>query len=108
MTTPPPGAEPYGQWGGHPGGYPQQGPHGTQYASQPGYGGYPDQGQYGQDQGQYGGQYGQSGPYQPPYPPSGAYPPPGGYPPQGGGYPPYQPPPARPNRTGMIVGIVVV
>jgi hypothetical protein len=96
MTTPPPGAEPYGQWGGHQGGYPQQGPHGTQYAAQPGYGGYPDQGQYGQ-----------SGPYQPPYQPPGAYPPPGGYPP-GGGYPPYQPPPSGPNRTGMIVGIVVV
>jgi hypothetical protein len=100
MTTPPPGAEPYGQWGG----YPQQGPHGTQYASQPGYGGgYPDHGQYGQ-----------GGGYPPPYQPQGAYqPPPGGYPgqpgyPGQGGYPPYQPPPSGPNRTGMVVGIVVV
>lgn len=98
MTSPPPGGDPYGQWGG----YPQQGPHGTQYAAQPGYGGPPDQGQYGQSGPYQPGHYSQSGPYQPPYQPQGAYQPPGG------GYPPYQPPPSGPNRTGLIVGIVVV
>ena len=97
MTSPPPG---YGGPGpGAPGdpddptrrisqpdGYPQQGPHGTQYAPQPGYGGYGQQGQYGPSG------YGQSGQYGP-----GGWPP---YPPPGG-----QPPP---NRTGLIIGIAVV
>jgi hypothetical protein len=50
-------------------------------------GGYPPSGQYGQQQ-------------QPP-----GWPPQGGY---GAQYPPYQPPASAPNRTGLIVGVVVL
>lgn len=109
MTTPPPGPGrvdggypgSYGPAGSEdrtrpvqPGSYPQA-PIPTQYLppeqQQPGYGGgYPQQGQYGQQQ-----------------PPG--WPQPGGY---GDQYPPFQPPGPPPgsgsNKTGLIVGIVVL
>ncbi|MGW6444526.1 Rv0361 family membrane protein [Lentzea sp. NPDC055074] len=117
MTYPPQQPGPYGQQPGHgqqpQPGYGQQPPpgHGQQYGQPqqnpfgqqgPQSGGFPQQGQYGQQQGQYGqqpGQYGQQPPGQQGQQPYGQQPygQPGGF----GG------PPPKKSNTGLIVGVVV-